>query len=113
MIIEINGRERQLRFDLGFIRQLDKIFQAEAHDMKFPMGLVLADMQLQQNNAAALADVIRCALHNKVSAESVDDAVYKYAEDDRLAELFEEVRSEMGKSPVVKSQLKKAEEQSE
>lgn len=113
MFIEINGNSKELRFDLNFIRNLNQAFQAEAHGLKMPMGVTLATIQLEQGDYAALSDVIRCAMNNSLSKETVDGVVTRYAEEDKLDELMEEVKGEMGKSLFVKNQLKKAREQSQ
>lgn len=113
MNIEINGRERQLRFDLNFIRNLNEVFQAEASGMKVPMGVTLATMQLNMGDYSALSDVIRCALNNSISQKDIDNVIEELAEIDETDGLLAEVIEEMGKSSVVKKQLKKAEEQSQ
>ena len=112
MFIEINDRERELRFDLNFIRHLNETFKADAYGLKMPMGVTIAMMQLQQGDASALSDVVRCALNKSLSAETVDAVITKYAEEDKLDGLLDEVIDEMGKSLFVKNQLKKAEQQS-
>lgn len=113
MNIEINGRERQLRFDLNFIRNLNESFQTEAGGMKVPMGVTLATVQLRMGDYSALSDVIRCALNNSISQKDVDGVVEALAEKDEVDDLLEEVIAEMGKSSLIKRQLKKAEEQSQ
>lgn len=110
MEIEIAGRSRKLIFGIGFVRELDKTFQAEAFNMKFGMGVTLSLNQLRQGNVAAAADVIRCALNNNVPQRTIDEMVEKTAEEEKVDELIQELIDEMGKSPVVKNQMKKAEE---
>lgn len=113
MNIEINGREKQLRFDLNFIRNLNEVFQAEASGMKVPMGVTLATMQLKMSDYSALSDVIRCALNNSISQKDIDNVIEELAEKDEIDDLLAEVIEEMGKSSLIKRQLKKAEEQSQ
>lgn len=112
MFIEINGNSKELRFDLNFIRNLNERFQAEMNGFKLPMGVTLATMQLEQGDYSALSDVIRCAVNNSLSQETIDGVVGKYADEGKLDELLEEVKSEMGKSSFVKNQLNKAAKQS-
>ena len=113
MFIEINDNSKELRFDLNFIRHLNKTFQAEASGMKVPMGVTLATIQLNQGDYSALSDVIRCALNNSLSQQTIDKAIERIAEEGSLDDLLDEVIDEMGKSLFVKNQLSRAEKQSQ
>lgn len=114
MLLEINGKEKELRFDIGFIRQLDELYKADANGLSFGMGLQMATIQLQSYNPTALSDVVRCAVKGKPRLQEIDDAIYNYAEENRdLEGLFEEVIEELGKSPVVKATLKRMKQMSD
>lgn len=114
MFIEINGNSKELRFDLNFIRHMNETFKAEvAGGLMMPMGIALASNQLNRGDYSALSDVVRCALNKSFSKETVDGIIIKYAEEEKADELLEEVKTEMGKSILVKKQLKRAEELSQ
>lgn len=112
MIIEINGKERELKFGIGFVRKLDELYRAEVEGIEFGVGLAVAQLQLSQKNPAALSDVIHCAIVRGSTTNAIDSFVEDYAEENEgLDSLFEEVLDSMGKSYVVKSNLEKLNQQ--
>lgn len=114
MEFEINGKERELKFGIGFIRKLDEVYKVEYNGIEFGMGLNMANAQLQQFNPTALSEVIRSAIKGNVSQRQMDEAIEEYAdENDGLGSLFESVIDEMGKSTVVKDTLKRAQQMAE
>lgn len=114
MEIEIKGKLRELRFGIGFIRKLDQVYIVEMNGIPFGMGLTMASAQLNQYNPSALSEVIRCASTGSPSLRSVDKAVEEYAvENDGLGDLFDEVKEEMGKSPIVKDTMERQEKAAE
>lgn len=115
MEITIGGKERELRFGVGFVRKLDDVYRANVKGIEFGAGLVIANMQLAQMNPATLSDVIQAAVSGKkVTTRQVDVFVDDYAEEHGgLKSLFEEIEEEMGKSLVVKDTLKQTGEATE
>ena len=110
----INGKERELKFGIGFIRKLDEVYKVDYNGIEFGMGLNMANIQLQQFNPTALSEVIRSAIKGNVSQRQMDEAIEEYAdENDGLGSLFESVIDEMGKSTVVKDTLKRAQKLAE
>jgi len=110
MEFAINGKEKELKFGIGFIRNLDEIYKADVNGIQFGMGLNMAMVQLQQYNPSALSQVIRAATKGNIRLETIDEAIEQYAEaEDGLEQLFEEVLAEVGKSPVTKATLKRME----
>ena len=110
MELEINGKIRELKFGIGFIRKLDEIYKVDYNGIEFGMGLNMANVQLQQYNPSALSDVICAAVKGNVSQRQVDEAIEEYAdENDGLGDLFESIIEEMGKSTIVKDSLKRVE----
>ena len=105
----INGKERELKFGIGFIRKLDDVYKVDYNGIEFGMGLNMANIQLQQFNPKALVEVIHAAVRGVTSQKQVDEAVEDYAdENDGLGELFELIMEEMGKSAIVKDSLTRA-----
>ena len=110
MEFEINGKERKLKFGIGFIRKLDDVYKVDYNGIEFGMGLNMANIQLQQFNPTALSEVIQAAVRGVTSQKQVDEALEDYAEEnDGLGDLFEQVIEEMGKSAIVKDSLKRVE----
>ena len=106
----INGKERELKFGIGFIRKLDDVYKVDYNGIEFGMGLNMANIQLQQFNPTALSEVIQAAVRGVTSQKQVDEALEDYAEEnDGLGDLFEQVIKEMGKSAIVKDSLKRVE----
>ena len=106
----INGKERQLKFGIGFIRKLDDVYKVDYNGIEFGMGLNMANIQLQQFNPTALSEVIQVAVRGVTSQKQVDEALEVYAEEnDGLGDLFEQIIEEMGKSAIVKDSLKRVE----
>src|SRR5699024_9775704 len=105
----INGKERELKFGIGFIRKLDDVYKVDYNGIEFGMGLNMANIQLQQFNPTALVEVIHAAVRGVTSQKQVDEALESYAEEnDGLGSLFDLVIEEMGKSAIVKDSLKRA-----
>ena len=110
MEFEINGKERELKFGIGFIRKLDEVYKVDYNGIEFGMGLNMANVQLQQFNPTALSEVIQAAVRGVTSQKQVDEALENYAEENNgLGDLFEQVIEEMGKSTIVKDSLKRVE----
>jgi len=110
MLFTINGKEQELKFNIGFIRALNKVYTADMNGISFGMGLNMANVQLQQYDPSGLTEVIRAALKGKFKLETIDEAVELYAEEnDGLGGLFEAIIEEMGKSVVVKDTMKRTE----
>ena len=106
----INGKERELKFGIGFIRKLDDVYKVDYNGIEFGMGLNMANIQLQQFNPTALSEVIQAAVRGVTSQKQVDEALENYAEENNgLGDLFEQVIEEMGKSAIVKDSLKRVE----
>ena len=107
----INGKERELKFGIGFIRKLDDVYKVDYNGIEFGMGLNMANIQLQQFNPTALSEVIQAAVRGVTSQKQVDEALEDYAEEnDGLGDLFEQIIEEMGKSAIVKDSLKRVQQ---
>lgn len=110
MQLTINGKDYELKFGIGFIRELDKVYGIETNGVHFGMGIQAAYPMLTSFSVSALSDIIRCAIKGRLKQESVDEAIEAYAdENDGLAGLFEAVKDELGKSSVTKDLVKKSE----
>ncbi|HAM79602.1 tail assembly chaperone [Ornithinibacillus bavariensis] len=111
MEFAINGKKFELKFGMKFARELDKVFKVDYQGLQFGMGINMAFMSIQQNNPTVLTDVIKAAIsHHDVvpNVKDIDEALEVYAEEnDGFEQLFSDLTSALGKSPVAKSTIKK------
>lgn len=102
----ISGKERELKFGIGFVRKLDENYTASHDGLEFGMGLMGSMMQLRLKNPTVLTNIIHAAVVGNVTQRQVDVAIEEYAdENDGLGQLYEDLEEEMGKSSVVKDSL--------
>lgn len=122
MNLEINGKDKELKFDIGFIRKMDNLHAMENKQagLKFGAGLLVANAQLAQYNVPILSDIIYCATKGVKQAD-VDEAIGEVAEKEgNLDSLFNDIQEAMGKSPILattiknlKNKAKKAQQENE
>ena len=113
MKFKIKGEETKLKMGIKFIRLLDEIYRIDYQGLDFGMGVMYAQIGLNQKSVPTLSDVIRCGLGNDFTQDEVDEAVENFAEEDSLSKLFEQVEQALGKSKVVQETmegLRKAQE---
>ncbi len=110
MEFKIGKKNYQLKFGVKCARELDKVYKIDRQGLQFGMGVNLATVQLQTKNSAGLSNIIKAAISHIDSApniDKVDEAVEVYAEEnDGLSKLFDKIKEEMGKSPVMKETMK-------
>lgn len=109
MNLNINGKDTELRFDVGFIRRLDEVYKIEnkSQGIQFGMGLMSANIYLKQFSPPALSDIIRCAIKPTPSQVTIDKFIEDYADKHGdLDQLFTDVSDALGKSNVCKATLK-------
>lgn len=105
MIITLNGQEREVKFTLNMINELDKKYVMDAGGAKFAMGLNLAFTYLSQKNPVAIANVLK-ACFPKTPEQHIEQYVEDYAvEHETLEPLFAEIIEEMGKHPLLTATL--------
>lgn len=113
MKFKIKGEETKLKMGIKFIRLLDEIYRIDYQGLDFGMGVMYAQIGLNQKSVPTLSDVIRCGLGNDFTQDEVDEAVENFAEENSLSKLFEQVEQALGKSKVVQETmegLRKAQE---
>ena len=113
MRFKIKGEEVKLKMGIKFIRLLDEIYRIDYQGLDFGMGVMYAQIGLNQKSVPTLSDVIRCGLGNDFTQDEVDEAVENFAEENSLSKLFEQVEQALGKSKVVQETmegLRKAQE---
>lgn len=117
MKLTVKGKEREFKFDkIGFIRKLDDLYKAEKEGIEFGLGLVFADMYLEQYSVPQLSQIMKCASVDKsVTVTDIDEAIEVLVEEDEenFVKLFDEVRDEMGKSNIIKAVRKQMDKMEE
>lgn len=110
MKFKIAGKEYELKFGMKFVRQLDILYKVDYQGLELGAGLSMAYMGLAQYSPSVISDIIKAAVAHEenVKLKTIDESVEEYAEENGdLGELFEDLKEEMGKSPVVKFTLNK------
>lgn len=110
MIFEIDGKEQELKFGLGFVRKLDKAHTVVQDGVEFGMGLQTVYPQLTLRNPVTLAEVITLAAKG-ATQKKVDEAIEAYAEETGdLEPLFQEVEEKLEESAFTKATVKQMKE---
>ncbi|GAA5417698.1 hypothetical protein Pryu01_02773 [Paraliobacillus ryukyuensis] len=113
MEFKINGKEYQLQFGMKCINELDKRYSVNYEGLQFGMGVNMAYMSINMMNPTALQNVILAAAShdkNRPSESEVEQAIIDYAQENNgLASLFDQLKEELGKSPLMKDTVKKFE----
>jgi len=110
MKFKVAGKEYELKFGMKFVRQLDILYKIDYQGLELGAGLSMAYMGLAQYSPSVISNIIKAAVAHEenVKLKTIDEAVEEYAEENGdLGELFEDLKEEMGKSPVVKFTLNK------
>jgi len=107
MQLTINGKEYDLNFGIGFLRELDKKYFIERNGAKFGNSMEMKIPMLLAKDTVTLADVLyvaTCALKKRPSQIDID-AFIDSVED--IEAIFDEVIEELKKSNATKSQVAK------
>lgn len=113
MNFEVSGKEREVNFGIGFVRELDKKFTVKQSGVEFGMGLQQVVPQLRLKSPVILVEVLKAGIKN-VSEKQIDNAVEKYAEEnDGLDDLFEEVTEGLKASAITRASVKQMEQRME
>jgi hypothetical protein len=109
MKLDIQCRNQQLNFGVGFVRELDRIAPVQTAGMEFGMGLIKALPALQTYDPAVLSDIIYSAtLGNspRVGRQEVDEFIDSMDDVKKLGKLFDDVLKEINNSVPVKVAVK-------
>lgn len=106
MQFKIKDENAKLKFGVKFVRLMDEKYQIDFQGMEFGMGVMFAQMGLDQRSVPTLSDIIHAATKGEYLQEEVDEAVDEHAEKEGLKKLFKQVEDELGKSPVVQETIK-------
>lgn len=113
MTLDINGKECELNFGIGFIRDLDKKYFVQSKSgMKFGNGLEIKTPLLLVGDVVTLAEFIHMGTarmdKRRPSMQEIDDFIDR-AED--IDEVFREVIDELKKSNACKRKFQDMEKE--
>ncbi|KMZ52336.1 phage protein [Dorea sp. D27] len=113
MTLDINGKECELNFGIGFIRDLDKKYFVQSKSgMKFGNGLEIKIPLLLVGDVVTLAEFIHMGTarmdKRRPSMQEIDDFIDR-AED--IDAVFSEVIDELKKSNACKRKLQEMEKE--
>lgn len=108
MQIEVNGKEYEVKINIGFVRELDKIYNIKENGFTMGMGVTLGYSALDMYSISDLTTILRLALPGKHTQTAVDNAIEQYAEDnDGLEGLFEGLKEALRNSSVTTATVEK------
>lgn len=115
MILTHNDKNYLVKFNIGFIRKLDKMTQLEAMGQQIGISLDGAMNGLKKRDVLMLSNVIYAGLQSKApTIQEADMLIEAYVEEHGDVEsLFEEVIKELGETPVLQTMIKKQAEEVE
>lgn len=110
MKFEINGKEHDVKFNIRFVRNLNKKFTIKESGLEIGAGLQSTIPLLSLRDVTALVDVIHAGIYPTVSEKAVEDAVDAYGEEHGdFKGLFDEVGKQLLKAPATKEIAEKME----
>ncbi len=111
MNFDINGKVIEVKFTIGAIEALDRIYEVQSGGAKFGMGISSCLVYLKQYNPVVLKNIIMALQvdNAKVGTSEVD--VWLMTQD--IEKLSDQMIKELGKQDLTKAMVKKLNEQSE
>lgn len=106
MQLTINEKTVNVRFGVGFVRELDKRFPLEAKGVKLGMVLSMKIPEILGGDVASLSDVIYAGTvleKERPSQQEIDEFIDKHSD---IEALFDEVLKELEESNAGKRILK-------
>lgn len=105
MQLNIKGKEYDLNFGIGFLRELDKRYFIERNNMKFGASMDFKIPLLLAGDTVTLSDIIYAGTHAYKSRPSQPDVDAYIDEVEDIDKLLEEVVDELKKSNATKVQV--------
>lgn len=109
MNISINGKDVELKFGIGFVRDMDKRKEQEVEGMKFGVGLTIALELIDNSNSIdALLEVVQSAIKHEgeYTIEEIITALEELNEEEQ-AVFLESLEQKLKTSPVVQASYQK------
>ncbi|WP_099974253.1 tail assembly chaperone [Lactobacillus terrae] len=109
MNININDKDYELNFGIGFLREIDKVAGLDVNGVSMGMGMSKTLPAIQSYDMLALINVIYSATHACNPRPGIQD-IEEYIgtlKDKDVEKLFTDVVKELKKSPVTRFQMNK------
>lgn len=101
MRINVKGKDRELRFGIRFVKNLDAIYKATVRGLEFSAGIDYALGYLSSSNPAGVCNILESALYEErgITTKDVEEFVETCCDYDGLVqELIDEIK----KQPMLK-----------
>ena len=105
MNLEINGKTIEVKFTIGAIEQLDKIYTVNKGGANFGMGISSALAYLSQCNPVVLKHIIEALQVNDRKVGASEMEAWLFTQD--IEALCDQLIDELGKQPLTKAIVKK------
>lgn len=109
--IEINGKEFELNFGIGFVNQLDEMYKSSGNGIELGTGLQYAVIYLKDYNPAQLANMLvaatRFAKGQKPTTEAIENWLVEKGENDELEAVFDAFLEKLKTSGLTKLKVAK------
>lgn len=106
MQVNINGKNVQLNFGVGFVRELDRFYGlSNQAGFNLGLGLTKAIPGLKSYDTSVLSEVIQCAAEPRVTLDEVDALIDNPKTD--IEKLFDDVLKCLENANAVKLAVKK------
>lgn len=107
MRFDIGEKSHELKFNLGFIRDMDNLYKVEQYGVEMGVGVSMGYQSLSMYSVRDLVKIIQFAAEGKPTAKAVEKAVEDFAEEHgELETLFDEVKNGLKNSPMTKTTVK-------
>lgn len=100
MELKINGKDKELKFGMKFLRSLDKLHSMNQYGIEFGVGLQTVLPNFLSGNPVALSEIISAATNS--TQDEADKAIEDYAEENDLDKLFDEVLENLKTASLTK-----------
>lgn len=109
MIINVGGREYEMRFGIAALDYLDKVYVTSAEGIEFSVGLSMFSSQVQMRNVTAMIHAIKagtCTEPQRPSNKAIEEFIGSMDEEE-MELFFLEVTDELKKQPLTRIATKK------
>lgn len=109
MLLEIEGKQLEVKFTLGAIAALDQAYKANVNGIEFGIGIQQVLAYLEQRNPLAVFNVLLAVQRDdaKIGKFSLE----KWLETQDIEKLCVDLISEIKKQPLTKAMARSMEEQ--
>jgi hypothetical protein len=107
MILNVNGKDIEFNFGVGFMRKADKKYEQEINGIKFGIGAQQISTLILTNSTTGLLDTL--GLAGEVS-QSVLDNWFDSLDSKQVDEIFDQVKEALRESTATGKAFRQAED---